>query len=313
MAKDGRNCGICLLLTGLLLFVILLPLSFGYIDYYEFGISKRKSTGTIFYDKVYTRGRYHLGPDKTFITYQADAHSESFEELAVFSAGGGNESIGLAFEVDVDFTYFLIEDEIIDLHRELARGYKDVVVSRAKDAIKNAAISVTFNEYFQERRLVERKFRDAVRNRWNEKPSLHCTLDQFHLGRIRIPENVAQKQLEGRIQNERNDMEEFLQLAELEREETSVQVNRIELEKSVTLRTANANASLIRSKAQSEAERIKSEAQINGTRLVYSRAGITTQDHMTAYTYIRTLKNRPDLRMHLSYASPDTVVRTQGL
>ena len=46
-----------------------------------------------------------------------------------------------------------------------------------------AAIFVTFEEYFQERKAVEARFRAAVEKRWNEKPSLHCTLDQFHLGR----------------------------------------------------------------------------------------------------------------------------------
>jgi hypothetical protein len=80
-------------------------------------------------------GRYALGPDKHFIKYQADAHLESYREFSVFSgkfaqeakltiqfcletlmhvllATTSNISTGLPFEVDFDFTYFLIEDEI---------------------------------------------------------------------------------------------------------------------------------------------------------------------------------------------------------
>ena len=38
-----------------------------------------------------------LGPDYTFLKYRADAHTLSLDQLAVFSAGGSNESIGLEF------------------------------------------------------------------------------------------------------------------------------------------------------------------------------------------------------------------------
>jgi regulator of protease activity HflC (stomatin/prohibitin superfamily) len=234
-------------------------------------------------------------------------------ELSVFSAGGGNESIGLEFQVDVDFTFFLIQDKIGDLHRELASNYKNVIVSRAKDAIKNEAIFVTFTEYFQARQEVEERFRVAVQKRWEDNPSLHCELDQFHLGRIQIPESVANKQLQSRVQNERNDKEEFLQQAQLERELTAVEVNSINLEQQKILRTAEAQASLIRAKAQAQAERIKTQAQISGTRLLLASSDITTQDHKSAFTYIRTLRNRKILDIDVSYLSADNVLRTQAL
>ena len=41
--------------------------------------------------------------------------------------------------------------------------------------------------------------------RGNDPPALHCDLDQFHVGRIQIPEAVARKQLDSKLQNERND------------------------------------------------------------------------------------------------------------
>jgi len=58
-----------------------------------------KTTGSVDTDTVYSRGRYSVGPDYKFLKYQADAHHEQLEELAVFSAGGGNESIGLEFKM----------------------------------------------------------------------------------------------------------------------------------------------------------------------------------------------------------------------
>lgn len=228
----------------------------------------------------------------------------------MFSAGGGNESIGLEFILDADFTYFLQEDKIGQVHKELFGTYRNVVLSRAKDAIKNDAASISFTQYFQDRNLVEQRFRDAVQSRWDEQPPVHCTLDQFHLGRIRIPDSVADKQLQSRIQNERNEQEASIQLAKIEREQTGVEVNKIQLEKEKLLRTANAEASLLRANARVEASQLVQESQVNGTQTLVRAAGITTQEELTAFTYIRTLMNREGLDLDVSYLSPDNVLRT---
>ncbi|CAJ1959089.1 unnamed protein product [Cylindrotheca closterium] len=297
-----------------LLLVILLPLSFSYVEYYEYGLVQRKSTGAVDTEEVYTSGRYVIGPDKHFIKYQADAHLESLDSLGVFSKSTSNESIGLEFRLDVDFTYFLIEDEIGDVHREQASKYPSVISSRAQEAIKNsAADGVTFTEFFRERKTVEALFRRAIQERWDSPPNLHARLDQFHLGRIRIPESVATKQLEARVQNERNDREQFFQRAQVERALTEVEVNQINLEAVKELRTAEAQASLIRQKAISESQLIREQAGINGTKRLLEAVGITTQEHKTAYTYIKSLRDRSSMDLSVSYLAPDSVLRTAPL
>jgi len=216
----------------------------------------------------------------------------------------------LEFRLDIYLTYLIIKEEVGQLHQELASSYKGVVISRAKDAIKNEAIFVTFNEYFQERKAVELRFREAVQKRWNTSPSLHVTLDQFHLGRIQIPNAVASKQLESRVQNERNEKEAFLQQAQLERELTDVEVNKINLERNTILRTAEAQASLVRANARVEAAQIRAQAQINGTSLLFQAAGITSQEEMSSFTYIRTLQNRENVDLHVNYLSSENILRT---
>ncbi len=293
-----------------LLIVILIPVSLGYVEYYEYGLDQSKITRAVNTEKVYGPGRYFIGPANSFIKYQRDAHFEELVGLGVFSLGA-EDSIGLEFAVDVGFTYFLIEDEIGDLHRELAQNYRTQILSRATEAIKNeAAASVSFDQYFQDRKEVERKFRGAIERSWSLPPSLHCTLDQFHLGRIGIPSSVAVKQLEAQIQIERNGRESFSQQAEIEREQTAVEVNSINLETTLLLRTAYAEANLLRSKARSEAERIKAAAHINGTQYLLEAAGINTEQDISAFSYIRTLKGRNQLNMAVSYLEPDNVVRT---
>lgn len=303
---------LCFLFLGVLLTIILVPLSLSYVEYYEYGLKRSQITGAVDTSKVYSSGRYFLGLGNGFLKYQADSHFEQLHYLSVFSAGGSNESIGLAFVIDVDFTFLLKRDEVGKLHEELASSYRTVIVSRAKDAIKNEAIFVTFDEYFRDRHSVESRFRDAVQNRWDDSPPLHCYLDQFHLGRIRIPETVAVRQLESRVQNERNDKEAFLQKAQVERELTAVEVNTIGLQRQKILRTAEAHANFTRAVAVSEARKVTAEAQINGTKALFEAAGIVQEDHAMAFTYIRTLGNRDEVEIDVSYLSPESVLRTRA-
>ena len=89
-----------------------------------------------------------------------------------------------------------------------------------------------------------------------------------------------------------------------------MEVNRIDLETQKELRTAKAQASLVRTKAVAEARLIQAQAGINGTRMLLDKVGINTQNHINAYNYIKTLRDRGQLDMTVSYLSEDSVVRT---
>lgn len=310
--KGCIGCTIlCSLLgIGFLLIVILVPLSYSYCEYYDYALVQTKTTGTVDVNSVFTRGRYNLGPTKSFLVYQADAHLEKLDDLSVFSAGGTNSSIGLSFKVDVSFTFLLMQDQIGVLHSESASSYRAVIKSRTVEAIRNEASDVAFDQYFSDRASVESTFRTAVESNWLMNPPLHATLDRFHLGRVQIPASVYQRQLESRVQNERNEREDFLQQAELERQQTAVEVNKIDLDRDRVLRTARAEANLLRAKATSEAKQITSAALINGTALLFEAAGIEGQEQMIAFSYVRTLLDRSNLDLEVNYVSDENTIKT---
>lgn len=287
---------------GLVLLLILLPLSFSYIEYYEYGLLQRKSTGTVDTSEVYLNGRHFVGPDYTFKKYQADAHFVQLDELGVFSAGATNSSVGLEFFMDITATYLIIKDEVGVLHEELASGYAAVVEARMKEGIKNAAVNIEFNEYFQEREHVVTVLAAAVQARLSAAPSVHVKLDRFLLGRVQIPETVAQKQLDVKIQNERNDMESNLKKAQLERDLTDVEVNKINLQKDSVTRIANANAVLTREQGIAQAKVIVDRAYYEGYANLFSRVNITSGSHKASLDYLRTLSRRAnDTELSVTY------------
>lgn len=306
--------GIAIGCTGcisILLLVILLPLSFSYLNYWEYGLLQHKITGNVSTERIYSQGRYFVGVSHKFLKYQADAHHLKLDDLEVFS-DGGSDSVGLSFFIDVDLTYFLNQEEVGKLHQDLGKTYQTVVLSRTNDAIKNSATTVKLKDYFQNRKVIEEQLRVAIQKRWDAKPTLHMTIDQFHLGRIQIPDAVAEKQLTAKIQIETNKKEEFLQKARIEREITSVEVNTIALEKVKLLKETRAQASLVTANAIAEAEKIKSAAINAGTKALLLALDISSQEHSTAYTYIRTLQNRQSggTRMKVSYLADENIVKT---
>jgi len=48
---------------AILILIILLPISFSYIDYYDYGFLRRRTTGRVNLKQVYEGGRYFPGPD----------------------------------------------------------------------------------------------------------------------------------------------------------------------------------------------------------------------------------------------------------
>jgi hypothetical protein len=193
----------------------------------------------------------------------------------------------------------------------MATSYQAIVSSRAKDAVKNrASIDISFTDFFENRESVETILKAAVTARWADAPALPAVLDQFHIGRIKIPENVARKQLETKLQNERNGKETSLQKALVERELTKVEVSKILNEKEKTLRSAQAEATRIKAKAVSDAQKTVLEAQSTGLKELIDGIGINSlpandgasnpitdarKDKLKVQLdYIRALRNRKD-------------------
>lgn len=113
-------------------------------------------------------------------------YTTAVEALTVFSAGESG-SVGVSIIVDVDLTYLLKKDQIGDIYKQLGSDYHNTIIDRAQEAIKNEAANVPFTDYLRNRTDVEERFREAVDKTWRKKPTLHCELDQFHLGRLEIP------------------------------------------------------------------------------------------------------------------------------
>ena len=109
----------------------------------QLGFKKRKSTGFVDIEKVYTSGRYFIGPDFTFKVFQAHAH---FVELDKISVWTGDK---VEIKISCNFQYFLRKDFLPDLHEAYNVDYKPIVKGTAIDAIKGRAAVLPIEKYIR--------------------------------------------------------------------------------------------------------------------------------------------------------------------
>ncbi|XP_078702129.1 uncharacterized protein LOC144928043 isoform X1 [Branchiostoma floridae x Branchiostoma belcheri] len=321
-----------------LLVVILIPLSFSDLQYYQYGFLKRKSTGTVSLDWVYSSGRHFVGPDYEFKVFKADAHFEELTDIAIFSFDK------LEIQVTCRFQYFLRKDDMPLLHETYDRFYHPVIRTSAIDAIKGTAPQFNTRQYIGERKLVEDTLRDAVKLRLGGicckkdcvdltedsfldlekapvdptaegcvegcKPYSNCTKEDkglfvdvkyFQIGRVLIPNDVQDRFLLSLTQLLDAEQEQYLQDATIVRKQTEAEVEQIENEAREISQNGTAQSSLITSRANAQAVAVVEDARNSGLSLIYNRLNLSSEDHKASFNYLRTLRDHESVHMSVNY------------
>merc|ERR1712159_532146 len=189
----------CCFCTGCLLTVILLPLSFSKIEYFEAGLLAQKSTGTVDTEEIYRSGNHFIGPDFEFKTFPISL--QNFDQrVSVWSKSGGNDA-GATLILDISFQYKIRVEDIGRLYEKVALSFEPLVVTYALDAIKNTAPRFRVDEYLTKRPVIEEELR----------------LNVTKLRKI----NAA-------LQKESNAKEQYIQKKTLIEEQTSLEVLQID-------------------------------------------------------------------------------------
>ncbi|GFS12513.1 hypothetical protein ElyMa_006699500, partial [Elysia marginata] len=101
----------------------------------EFGFKRQQSTGTVKTNKVYgPGGKFMIGPDFGFKTFQASAHFVNFNNLEVYTWNK------LEIEIDVSFQYFLRKDDLPYIHKFYDVNYGTTIRTSAISAIKSVLL-----------------------------------------------------------------------------------------------------------------------------------------------------------------------------
>jgi len=280
----------CCLATGCLLTVILLPLSFSKIEYYEAGLLAQKSTGQVNIDKVYGPGNHFVGPDFTFKTYPISL--QLFDQrVSVWSKSGGDDA-GATLDLDISFQYKIRSAEIGKLYEKVAMSFEPLVVTFALDAIKNTAPNFGVDEYLTKRQIIEEQIKANVTKAL--KHDIFVDVIDLQLRQIQLSDDYQTTKLNAALQKESNDKEQYIQTKTLIEEQTSLEVLQIDNAALVVEQAALADASLIRETADFQAKQLVETRRSAGLKLMLELVGLQTDEHKASLDYITTLINNKE-------------------
>ncbi|XP_072034483.1 uncharacterized protein [Amphiura filiformis] len=315
-----------LFLSGVTIFliVILVPLGFHGVEYYEYGFVKSTTTRKVDTSKVYGMGHHSIGITKGFKTFQADAHLIALKRVEVFTSNR------LAVNIDCSFQYFLRRDDLKLLHDTYDLQYEEILQNNAIDALKGATKDFATEDFGRNRSDIESAMFKAVRLRLGgicckrncedssegceigcldysqctiEDKGLFADVKYFQMGYVDIPENVRERNLKTLTQREDGDREVHLQTAQLARVETDRIVAEIENQAEEIAQNATAQSALILSRAEADSRAILEQSHNEGLSKLFNDLNMTSQDQKASLNYIRTLRDHRNVYLGVNFDS----------
>lgn len=307
-----------LIAIATLLLVILLPLSYSDLEYYEMGFTKSKTTGSVDTSKVYFGGRHFVGVTTTFKTFRKDVHNEKFDRLTIYN----KEKIEVTMTCSVQ--YELRSEDLALLHDTYDVAYKPIIRSTVLAAIKGEANKYTIEQYRANRPFVAKGLADAAANalggkccrkdcvvcRTGCKSYTSCTKDDkglfahmkyFQLQLVDITEEQQKTFLRQVLEQEKTDTEHFVQKELITRKQTEQERIAVENLAREVEQGANANSSLIVSRATIQAKALVDDARSQGLKIIHDALNITSEEHKKTLDYIRTLRDSKNANMYIGF------------
>lgn len=265
-----------------LFFTILLATSFTKVDYYEMGFAKRVSTGTVEREEVFEMGSYCWGPDYTITKFPKSVTNMDLIGVSVWTKASA-ESAGTTVTIAVSFQYKLIPDKLPDLYAQTGLNFEPLVRNLALEKVKNGAVEFSSDQYLEQRRSIEARFRVLVEEALAD---VFMNVVGFQLREINFPEAFRFHRLNAAIQIERNAAETYRLQTTVTRGETARMVTVLRNSKDYIVRDGQAQATLIAANAKHFSTRLYENLRTDAIGNFCDALGITANEHKLSIDFM---------------------------
>jgi len=275
---------------GLLLLVILLPLSFTYVDYNEIAFKKSTTDNKVDTTRSYHTGRYFWGLTTTAVRFPSVYQHISYRnnDLLVFSKQG------LEFALECDVFYKLEEAELPAIFSEFGLAFSSRLFDAVKASIKNTAPEFEVNDYLNNRTQISEMF---LNNLNVDLEVLHITLKpyKFLLQYLDFPENLKQKFLSTAVQETNNQKALLQQQVDLIQKETDQLVEAIQANITIIAQNGTSTADVLIKNAQALANNIQLSATGQGLAFLFQELDLTNSTDRKRLFELMTLLDSENL------------------
>ena len=288
--KSQHTVGACC--SGVILFVgmILLIVSFQYVEYNEYAFRRQKSVNKVKTNHVYKNGRYLWGPDYDLITFPRDYQRIDFNNISV------SDAEEKTLYLDVSIYYLIRRKDLKLLYSKFGTGYDSTIQSKTLSVVKNTAPLFTIEEYLNNRSYITNIINTNVTDELN---IIWIDLEEYklQLKKVTLAETTIKKYLSNAIQTQENQKEVFEQEAELIRQQTTKEVEEINTNATILTEEAKAEATKIIEVAEAEADLTTSTARGLGIAEVMKNLSINNTTTKALFIKLMSILDNSDIKL----------------
>lgn len=268
-AKEWAIAAGCVLgFIAVLLILILVPLSFSYIERQHLGFKKNSVTNEVDTSTVYESGTHAWGVGKTSVQFPSTWRHVQFRggsALSFFTDAG-------EIDVEVSFYYRIQKERLERLYKDFGLAYHNRVISIAQAELRNAATNFTTRQYQEERINVANGLYSALFAALPSQANVQVNRSFFFLERIILPRSVLTKRQQVFANTQLQITQNFNRTATQTRLDTRANETSIRNQAEVIKQNATVVASRLREAARAAAFRVVQREA--GTQLASMRTAL---------------------------------------
>ena len=148
--EKKKRLAICCVSLGLLLLVILLPLSYQYVDFTEYGLRYNTITKKVEPTEAFEAHRFFGGLSTAYHIYPKTVQIVIFNGTGLKKPIEMKDKIGGSFNIEVNMGYQLLKDSIYDIFRTYKARYEESYLSNIRAAVRQKAQEYSMLDFVQD-------------------------------------------------------------------------------------------------------------------------------------------------------------------
>ena len=150
MNNKEKKLLVCCSGLVLLLLVILLPISYQYVGFTEYGLRYNTITKQVSPTEAFEAHRHFGGPSIAYHIYPKTVQFVIFNETGLKKPIGLKDKIGGSFEVEMNMGYQLLKESIYDIFRTYKFRYEDSYLTNIRAAVRQKAQEYSMLDFVQD-------------------------------------------------------------------------------------------------------------------------------------------------------------------
>lgn len=297
---NGLTKKICIIMSiGMLLLVIMLPLSFQYVQYNEMAFDRNKF-GTVDTSHVIGQGRHFVQ-----LTHELIRFPTTYTEIAFMKNTGSALTIftndGYQISIEILFYYRLKPEKLKQIYDKYSMNWHMGIVSQSKLLIrdlsgsKTSGVYLPLQSYISNRSYVQERYAEEISNQLYNYIGVEAPTELFKIIELDIPQDMIDQYLRTVIQLQDNEIQENRQQVVQIMAETDRLVSVINAQTNATIENSKIKSNYIKTNAKSIADGVILQAQNTAMYDMSKRLNISNEN-MALFSQTINMLNNPNAK-----------------